>query len=125
MGVDAFDRAIALLPNHPAAWLEKGRLLVLARAGREPRARAALMRALTIDPSNARAWMMLGACESQRGDLVAAREHLDTAVALDPEIRHYAPDYYDIPPDLREQFFASEPSPELARDLVNRTRRRI
>jgi cytochrome c-type biogenesis protein CcmH/NrfG len=106
IGVDAFDRAIALLPNHPAAWLGKGSLLVEAGAGREPQAREALMRAVTIDPRNARAWMMLGACESQRGDLVAAREHLDTAVALDPEIRHYAPDYYDIPTDLRESFFA-------------------
>jgi hypothetical protein len=34
-GVDAFDRAIALLPNHPTAWLEKGSLLVQAGAGRE------------------------------------------------------------------------------------------
>ena len=124
-GVDAFDRAIALLPNHPTAWLEKGRLLVLAGAGREPQARAALRRAVTIDPRNARAWMTLGACESQGRDLVAAREHLDTAVALDPEIRHYAPDYYDIPPDLREQFFASELSPELASELASRSRRRI
>jgi tetratricopeptide (TPR) repeat protein len=125
IGVDAFDRAIALLPNHPAAWLGKGSLLVEAGAGREPQAREALMRAVTIDPGNARAWMMLGACESQRGDLVAAREHLDTAVALDPEIRHYAPDYYAIPPDLREQFFASEPSPELASELASRSWRPI
>jgi tetratricopeptide (TPR) repeat protein len=122
IGVDAFDRAIALLPNHPAAWLWKGTLLVEAAAGREPQAREALMRAVTIDPGNARAWMMLGACESQRGDLVAARDHFDTAVALDPEIRYYAPDYYDIPPDLRETFFASELSPELASELASRSR---
>jgi hypothetical protein len=66
IGVDAFDRAIELLPNHPAAWLGKGSHLVEAGAGREPQAREALMRAVTIDPGNALAWMMLGACESQR-----------------------------------------------------------
>jgi hypothetical protein len=82
------------------------------------------MRSVTIDPGNARAWMWLRACESQRGDLVAAREHLDTAVALDPEMRHTAECFFDIPADLRESFFASEPSPELARDLVSRARRR-
>jgi Flp pilus assembly protein TadD len=68
------------------------------------------MRAVTIDPRSARAWMWLGACESQRGDLVAAREYLDKAVALNPEMRSTAEGYYDIPGDLRGSFFADEPS---------------
>jgi tetratricopeptide (TPR) repeat protein len=123
IGIEALDRAIALLPNHPAAWYWKGSLLVQAGAGRDPRARAALMRSVTIDPRNARAWMMLGACESQRGDYVAAREYLEKALALDPELHHYAPDYYDIPDDLREAFFSSERTPELASELAGRSQR--
>src|SRR5690349_16672313 len=56
----AFDRAIDLLRNHPTAWLEMGQHLVRAKAGREPQTREALMRAVSIDPRNARAWMWLG-----------------------------------------------------------------
>src|SRR5262245_14914252 len=56
MAIAAYDQAIAHLPNHPAAWLEKGMLLVLMRRGREPRTREALMRAVSLGPRNARAW---------------------------------------------------------------------
>jgi tetratricopeptide (TPR) repeat protein len=117
----AFDRAIALRPDSAEAWLEKGRFLIELESGHEAQARGALLQAARLDPGNARAWMWLGAVESQQGDWVAAREHLDMAVSLDPEMRRKAEEEYDIPAELREPFFAGAPSVGLFRTRAGRT----
>jgi tetratricopeptide (TPR) repeat protein len=104
----AFDKAIALRPKHPAAWYEKGKLLVRMK-GRASQACGALLTAVNLDPCNARAWMWLGASAAQQGDWVAAREYLDRAVRLDPEMGRDAEWEYDIPEKLREPFFAGDP----------------
>jgi tetratricopeptide (TPR) repeat protein len=101
----AFGRAIALRPESAEAWFEKGRFLIELEAGHEAQARGALIQAVRFDPSNARAWMWLGAVESRQGHLEAALAHLRKAVSLDPEMRGQAEEEYCIPPEVWEKFF--------------------
>jgi cytochrome c-type biogenesis protein CcmH/NrfG len=123
VAIAAYDEAIALRPNDPTAWREKGDLLVLMSAGHQSQAHGALMRAVTLDPGNARAWMRLGACAVRRGDWAAARQYLDTAVSLDPEMRRWAEAEYDMPEEIRARFFAGDPSLGWDGARVSRTSR--
>jgi tetratricopeptide (TPR) repeat protein len=117
----AFDRAIALRPNSAEAWLEKGRFLIELESGHEAQARGAILEAARLDPVNARAWLWLGEIESRQRDWVAAREHLDRAIALDPEMRREAEEEYDIPAELREPFFSGDRSAGLFHKKAGRT----
>jgi cytochrome c-type biogenesis protein CcmH/NrfG len=56
-----------------------------ARLGSYEGARAALVRAIQLEPYNAASWVLLGDIAVRRGDLGAARRAYDTAVRLDPK----------------------------------------
>lgn len=101
----AFDRAIALRPDAPDAWLMKGQLLVEFEKGHEEEARPVLERAIELQPANGEAWMWLGLIASRRGNLELAKANLAQAVSLDPHTRDWAVSIYDVPDEAWEQFF--------------------
>lgn len=83
-----FTRALALSPADETTYERYGRLL--ASLGRLPEAIAAARKPIESDPLSARAWYVLGRFQAAHGDLAAARQALNRALALAPE-HAYAP----------------------------------
>ncbi len=81
-GLAAYEQALAVKPAHLPAM--RGRALCLARLGRTQEARATYHRAVGLAPKDAKAWIALGALERNEGDLQAAGNSFDRALALAP-----------------------------------------
>lgn len=80
-----YDRAIALAPDHPAAWLNRGNahsvLGDLHAALRDHE------QALALDPQNASAWHNRGVTHEELGEHEKALSDYRKAISLDPEHR--------------------------------------
>ena len=83
-----FAQALALNPGDDTTYERYARLL--ASLGKLPEAIAAVRKPIASDPLSARAWYVLGRFEAAHGDLAAARQSLNRALALAPE-HAYAP----------------------------------
>jgi cytochrome c-type biogenesis protein CcmH/NrfG len=80
--VPVYERAIALIPNELSAHLNLG--ICLAELGRFDDAFAAFAGARSIAPESAKVYNNLGTLAARSGRLQEAREHLLTAVRVDP-----------------------------------------
>jgi Flp pilus assembly protein TadD len=78
--VAAYRRAIELNPQESPALAELGRLMLARNNTRE--AAELAERATAIDPSNALAWVTLGAARQTRGDRQGARQAYQNCVKL-------------------------------------------
>ncbi len=78
--VAAYRRAIALKPDSADALAELGRLMLARQHTRE--ATELAERATAIDPSNALAWVTLGAARQMRGDRQGARQAYQNCAKL-------------------------------------------
>jgi tetratricopeptide (TPR) repeat protein len=78
--VAAYRRAIALNPEGADALAELGRLMLARQHTRE--ATELAERATAIDPSNALAWVTLGAARQMRGDRQGARQAYQNCAKL-------------------------------------------
>jgi tetratricopeptide (TPR) repeat protein len=88
----------------PAPWEASLHAALLARAGDEERARAAIADALADHPDHAQALYNVACAEALLGDHDAALEHLRRAVELKPESREWAQrdeDFASIREDAR------------------------
>ena len=83
--VDAYDRAIALRPQEPFAYLRSG--LCLTALGRLDEATQMFDRARTMQPKSARPLIGLGMVASLAGRHAEARRFFLEAVDLDPQDR--------------------------------------
>ncbi len=79
----AYDRALALRPDHADTWVNKG--VALTQAGRTAEALAAYDRALALRPDHAATWMNKGAALGQAGQTAEALAAFDRALALRPD----------------------------------------
>ncbi len=79
----AFERALALRPEHVAA--RNGRALALQAVGRTDEAERELAAALALDPAAATTHSNLGNLYFRRNELARARDAYLTAVRLDPD----------------------------------------
>ncbi len=70
---ESLTKAIDLVPSEPAAWADRGLLLI--RDGRLDEALADLHKAERLAPDNAAIQQLLGIAEQRRGQLAAAAEH--------------------------------------------------
>lgn len=78
-----FRRAVALAPAQAAARQQNGLNLLLLN--RMDEARRELHEAVRLDPSDADSLAHLAYCEIKLGDLETARQHLRTALGLQPD----------------------------------------
>jgi DNA-binding response OmpR family regulator/Flp pilus assembly protein TadD len=78
--VKAYRRAIALNPDGAEALAELGRLMLARQHTRE--AAELAERATAIDPTNALAWVTLGAARQMRGDRQGARQAYQSCAKL-------------------------------------------
>lgn len=78
----ACDAAIRAMPTYADAWLERG--AILAAGGSSRAARESFARAAQLAPHLAQAHAGLAALAARDGDFVAARNHADEALNLDP-----------------------------------------
>ncbi len=78
----ALDRALRILPNHPAALLEKGGALF--RVGRYDEARPVLERAVDAGPDQVEAHVMLGVMSRDTGAFAAAVARFEAARKREP-----------------------------------------
>ncbi len=76
----AYRRAIALDPEGADALAELGRLMLARQHTRE--AAELAERATALDPSNALAWVTLGAARQMRGDRQGARQAYQNCAKL-------------------------------------------
>lgn len=81
-GLAAYEQALAAKPTHLPAM--RGRALCLARLGRSEEARATYHRAVGLAPKDSKAWIALGVLERNEGNLQAAGDSFDRALALAP-----------------------------------------
>jgi predicted O-linked N-acetylglucosamine transferase (SPINDLY family) len=65
------------------AWVQQGGVLFGQQRWRE--ASAALSQAVSLDPANAAAWRLLGAAEQSAGEMAAAQQAFERALALAPD----------------------------------------
>lgn len=85
----AFDRALSLDPDHPAALSNKGtlylsRALATGESGLLGKAAACFEQAVAVDPAYAPAYNGLGAARKRAGDPAGAVAAWEKALALDP-----------------------------------------
>jgi len=84
-GVAAAERAVAAAPGSAAAWVARGRMLLLEQPRQPARAWAAFERAVALAPRSAEAWHAYGRARMDAGDFAGAQERLARAAALDPD----------------------------------------
>lgn len=82
-GLECFDKAIALHPNHAAYFLE--RAATLAEMGRQFEAVKAYDQAITLDPNDASAYAYRGTALLGLGQANLALQSFNTALALDAQ----------------------------------------
>ena len=95
-GIAASERAVAAAPNSVAAWVARGRLLLLQQPQQPERAWAAFDRALELAPRSADAWHAYGRARLDAGDFAGAQERLRRAAELDPDYSAALVDAADI-----------------------------
>jgi len=78
-----FDAAIAIDPAMDSAWRSKAAVKLLLDDTAS--AMAACMKALERDPASETAIALLGTCYARQGDIAAAVEHFDRALAIKPD----------------------------------------
>ncbi|WP_120717463.1 tetratricopeptide repeat-containing sulfotransferase family protein [Tsuneonella amylolytica] len=76
------DAAIAIAPDYPDAWLERG--AILAAGGSSTAARDSFARAAALAPGNAAAHAGVASQAARDGDTASAIEAANRALALDP-----------------------------------------
>lgn len=81
-GLAACDAAIALAPDYPDAWIERGAILGGGGSGRA--AVESYQRALALNPLAVPAHAGIAAIAAREGDAALARRHGEQALALDP-----------------------------------------
>ena len=79
---EKFDRVIALVPQEPAGWADRG--LLLLRQQDLDRGTQDLVHASGLAPQNAAIQRLLALAEGRRGNLPEARAHWRRALELDP-----------------------------------------
>jgi Tfp pilus assembly protein PilF len=79
---ESLTKAIDLVPEEPAAWADRGLLLI--RDGRPDEALHDLEEAQRLAPDNAAIQQLLGLAEQRRGQLAAAAEHFRAALKQEP-----------------------------------------
>jgi tetratricopeptide (TPR) repeat protein len=77
-----FDRTVAMAPDEPLLWFDRGD--ALDEAGALVKARAAFRRAVRLDAGLAAGWARLAAIAAKLGDGAEARRLAVDALALDP-----------------------------------------
>jgi tetratricopeptide (TPR) repeat protein len=80
---ESLTKAIDLVPGEPAAWADRGLLLI--RDGRLDEALRDLHEAERLAPENAAIQQLLGIADQRRGQLAAAAEYFQTAIKLEPK----------------------------------------
>ena len=83
-GIGASERAVAAAPGSVAAWVARGRLLLLEQPRQPERAWAAFERAVALAPASAEAWHAYGRARLDAGDFAGAQARLARAADLDP-----------------------------------------
>ena len=78
-----FDAALAIDPSMETAWVGKAQIATLS--GNVAQAVAACMKVLEQNPASEVAISQLGACYPKQGDILAAIEHFDRALAIKPD----------------------------------------
>ena len=78
----AFDAAIAVAPDYPAAWLERG--FALHQGNSLRLAEASFRRAAALDPTSAPALAGVASIAAAQGEAVTARDFASRALAVDP-----------------------------------------
>jgi tetratricopeptide (TPR) repeat protein len=81
--LDSFDKAIAINPDLPEVWHNRGSSL--ARLNRNTEALASFERALAINPNDAETWNTCGDLLNFFGRYTEAVDSYDKAIAINPE----------------------------------------
>lgn len=89
--IDAYRRAVELLPSHHEAWFNLG--VNLHAQGAEEEAMASYRRSIQEDPGFALAWYNLADLLEDRGDTKDAEQALRSAIDADPD---YADPHYNL-----------------------------
>jgi tetratricopeptide (TPR) repeat protein len=83
LAIEDFTKAIALEPDQPAYYLERG--ISLLENGRPEDAVADLTKVLKLDPQNRHAWAKLALAYTSLGRIQEAFDAVNDAIRLDPE----------------------------------------
>ena len=86
--VTAFDRAIAIDPDHEGAWKNRG--LSLAMLNRTSESEESFVRAIAIDPNDAEVFYYQALARNATGDRAGALDSIERAVAIAPTSRDEA-----------------------------------
>ncbi len=84
--VSLFEEALPLTPDDFSLRLDYAAACL--RVGEQAKAKATAEKVLEDDPGNAQAHFLLGRIELRMDDAEAAKQHLETAVQLDPTYEH-------------------------------------
>ncbi len=83
--VTAFDRAIAIDPDHEDAWKNRG--LSLAMLNRTSESEESFVRAIALDPTDAEIYYYQALARNASGDHAGALASVERAVAIAPKDR--------------------------------------
>lgn len=86
--VSAFDRAIAIDPDHEDAWKNRG--LSLAMLNRTSESEESFVRAIAIDPTDAEVFYYQALARNATGDRAGALDSIERSVAIAPTSRDEA-----------------------------------
>lgn len=86
--LEAFDKAIVMVPKHEAAWANRGKILV--RFGKYDEAIRSCGKAIKMSPKWADPWYSRAKAYALRGDTTNALSDLKKAVELQPGLKSKA-----------------------------------
>ncbi len=86
--VTAFDRAIAIDPDHEGAWKNRG--LSLAMLNRTSESEESFVRAIAFDPTDAKVFYSQALARNATGDRAGALASIERGIAIAPTSRNDA-----------------------------------